>query len=99
MRDGEATDDPSFAKRASVDVRDLEPGQRSASVAEREDYPLPTEEEARTLRKVADSIPNVAWMLCIVELAERASYYGVQVSAGVPRPYREEAIHVYWTKH
>lgn len=40
--------------------------------------PLPTEEEARTLRKVADRIPKVAYMLCIIEFAERASYYGVQ---------------------
>ena len=39
---------------------------------------MPTPEEAATLRKVADSIPMVAYSLCIVELAERASYYGVQ---------------------
>lgn len=53
-------------------------GDRSASVIDREQYPLPTPEEAATLRKVADSIPLVAYSLCIVELAERASYYGVQ---------------------
>jgi dipeptide/tripeptide permease len=38
----------------------------------------PTEEEKRTLRKVAGSIPMVAYWLCAVEFAERASYYGVQ---------------------
>jgi dipeptide/tripeptide permease len=38
----------------------------------------PTEEEKRTLRKVAGSIPAVAYWLCAVEFAERASYYGVQ---------------------
>ena len=41
-------------------------------------YPKPTDEERTTLRKVADSIPNVAYWLCCVEFAERASYYGVQ---------------------
>jgi len=76
LEDGAATQDPGFAKRASVDVEAI--GERTASVAEREEYPIPTEDEARTLRKVADAIPNTAYLLCIVELAERASYYGVQ---------------------
>jgi proton-dependent oligopeptide transporter, POT family len=40
------------------------------------EYPPPTEEERSVLRKVPDSIPFVAYMLCVVELAERASYYG-----------------------
>ena len=35
-----------------------------------------TEEEYATLRKVAAPVPWVAFALCIVELAERASYYG-----------------------
>ncbi|XDG03716.1 hypothetical protein ABKA04_003331 [Annulohypoxylon sp. FPYF3050] len=43
-----------------------------------ERYPPPTEEERRTLRKVFDSIPLSAWSLCFVELAERASFYGVK---------------------
>ncbi|KAI0159971.1 PTR2-domain-containing protein [Hypoxylon sp. FL1284] len=43
-----------------------------------EAYPPPTEEEKKTLRKVYDSIPLAAWSLCFVELAERASYYGVR---------------------
>jgi dipeptide/tripeptide permease len=41
------------------------------------DYPLPTEEEKSTLRRVADHIPAVSFALCTVEFAERASYYGV----------------------
>ena len=41
-------------------------------------YPRPTEEEALTLRKVADKIPINAYLLCCIEFAERASYYGVQ---------------------
>ncbi|KIM94017.1 hypothetical protein OIDMADRAFT_45843 [Oidiodendron maius Zn] len=37
----------------------------------------PTELERATLRKVADSVPIVSYALCIIEFAERASYYGV----------------------
>ncbi|KAI2624622.1 PTR2-domain-containing protein [Hypomontagnella submonticulosa] len=47
-------------------------------VIDYEAYPPPTEEERKTLRKVFDSIPLAAWSLCFVELAERASYYGVK---------------------
>ncbi|KAI0843638.1 PTR2-domain-containing protein [Hypoxylon sp. FL0890] len=47
-------------------------------VIDYEVYPPPTEEERKTLRKVYDSIPIAAWSLCFVELAERASYYGVK---------------------
>lgn len=41
-------------------------------------YPLPTEEESKTLRKVAGSLPLVSFALCLVEFAERASYYGAK---------------------
>ncbi|KAH6647724.1 hypothetical protein BKA67DRAFT_396810 [Truncatella angustata] len=37
---------------------------------------LPTEEEKATLRRVAGSMPATAYLLCAVEFAERASYYG-----------------------
>lgn len=35
-----------------------------------------TDEDRTVLRKVAGSIPLISWVLCIAELAERASYYG-----------------------
>ena len=38
----------------------------------------PTEEEKKTLRKVAGKIPSLAYWLCLVEFAERASFYGVK---------------------
>ncbi|KAJ4244803.1 peptide transporter ptr2 [Fusarium torreyae] len=38
----------------------------------------PTSEEKQKLRKVAGRIPWVSYLLCIVELAERASFYGVK---------------------
>lgn len=39
---------------------------------------LPTEEESKTLRRVAGSLPTIAYVICAMEFAERASYYGVQ---------------------
>ena len=41
-------------------------------------YPIPTAEELTTLRKVPGSIPWITWLLCLVEFAERASYYGAK---------------------
>ncbi|KAK8431968.1 putative MFS peptide transporter [Phyllosticta citricarpa] len=40
--------------------------------------PNPTPEEQLTLRKIPGSIPMVCWLLCIVEFAERASFYGAK---------------------
>lgn len=48
------------------------------AVVDLEEYPAPTEEERKTLRKVSGSVPWTAWTLCLVELAERASFYGVK---------------------
>ncbi|EHK20220.1 uncharacterized protein TRIVIDRAFT_90008 [Trichoderma virens Gv29-8] len=36
----------------------------------------PTDEEFATLRRVPGKIPTVAYLLCVVEFCERASYYG-----------------------
>jgi dipeptide/tripeptide permease len=41
-----------------------------------DEYEFPTEEESQTLRKVPGNLPMVAFALCLVEFAERASYYG-----------------------
>ena len=43
-----------------------------------EEYTRPTEEEQSILRKIPGKIPVVAYLLCLVELAERASYYGAK---------------------
>lgn len=37
---------------------------------------MPTEEELETLPRIAGTMPWSAYMLCGVEFAERASYYG-----------------------
>ncbi|KAK4142828.1 general substrate transporter [Dichotomopilus funicola] len=51
----------------------------------------PTEEELAVLRRVPGTIPIIAYMICIVEFCERASYYGVQplISNYVNRPLPE----------
>ncbi|KAK3684149.1 general substrate transporter [Podospora appendiculata] len=38
----------------------------------------PTEEDLATLRRVPGNLPIMAYLICIVEFCERASYYGVQ---------------------
>lgn len=57
------------------------PQDRDAPVVwDQEKYPAPTEADKATLRKVAGAIPWIGYSLCVVEFAERASYYGaVQV--------------------
>ncbi|KAJ8128225.1 hypothetical protein O1611_g5411 [Lasiodiplodia mahajangana] len=53
------------------------------------DYPgKPTPEELQTLRRVPGNLPIVAYLICIVEFCERASFYGVQplISNYVNRP-------------
>lgn len=37
----------------------------------------PTDEEKRTLRKVADKLPWSAFLVCVIELCERFTYYGL----------------------
>jgi dipeptide/tripeptide permease len=38
----------------------------------------PSEEEMATLRRVPGGMPRVAYLLCLVEFCERASFYGCQ---------------------
>ncbi|KAF7557057.1 hypothetical protein G7046_g6119 [Stylonectria norvegica] len=56
----------------------LELGLESGDDNDLTNYPLPTPEEQHTLRKVADRIPLASYILCVVEVAERASYYGAK---------------------
>lgn len=39
--------------------------------------PEPTEEELRTLHKVGDRLPIATWLVALVELCERFTYYGL----------------------
>ncbi|KAJ5573257.1 hypothetical protein N7450_010241 [Penicillium hetheringtonii] len=55
-------------KNAFEDVKDLSPTP---------DGQEPNEEEKRTLRHVAENLPVSAWLVAIVELCERFTYYGM----------------------
>ncbi|KAH6652522.1 POT family protein [Truncatella angustata] len=74
----------SITADATLHDHNLESQSRSedenAQIFDPAEYPPPTEEERTTLRKVHDSIPWVSWLLCIVEMSERASYYGVKAA-------------------
>lgn len=61
--------------------------------------PAPTEEDLKTLRRLPGALPWIAFLLCVVEFAERASYYGVtNIFANFiqwPLPERELALQNY----
>lgn len=38
----------------------------------------PNEDEKRTLKRVAEHLPASAWLVAVVELCERFTYYGTQ---------------------
>lgn len=57
----------------------LEASSGAPSVAAEDDGfggEVPTEEEKKTLRRVGDSVPKAAFLVAIVELCERFTYYG-----------------------
>ncbi|KAJ5520796.1 hypothetical protein N7463_001249 [Penicillium fimorum] len=82
------TDTSVGAARGVSEVKSLHLGEglggdvSQASQASQEPYDdeftAPTKEEDQTLRKVAANLPLVGFALCLVEFAERASYYGAQ---------------------
>ncbi|KAJ5151106.1 uncharacterized protein N7482_010358 [Penicillium canariense] len=64
---------------ALSDEKQLQAVDREVSTDSFEDeYQYPTEGESLTLRKVAGNMPLVSFALCLVEFAERASYYGAK---------------------
>ncbi|KAK7191771.1 POT family protein [Paraphaeosphaeria sporulosa] len=57
----------------------LEASSHTPSVAGEDDGfggELPTEEEKKTLRRVGDKVPKAAFLVAVVELCERFTYYG-----------------------
>ncbi|BCS21461.1 putative MFS peptide transporter [Aspergillus puulaauensis] len=72
-----------------------EPNEKVTSIPAVEDAALsagdhedPTDEELKTLRRVPGNLPIVAYLICIAEFSERASYLGVTglISNFVNRP-------------
>lgn len=81
-----AVSSPAAAKETALELS-AKPERRPLD-DEGHDATAPTEEEKKTLRRVAGKIPRVAYYICAVEFAERASYYGVKPLFGnfVNRP-------------
>ncbi|KAJ4312040.1 peptide transporter ptr2 [Neodidymelliopsis sp. IMI 364377] len=67
-----------MASKNDLQEKDLEIASASSRHTPSEDHTAPTEEEQTALRKVAGGIPPVTFLICFVELAERASYYGAK---------------------
>lgn len=57
--------------------RDKSNAESNFVLGEDDDFEAPTEEELKTLRHVAGHIPLRCWLIAIVELSERFSYYGL----------------------
>ena len=73
--------------RPSANIaRDPEEGAIESGAIDFSEYPPPTEEEKHSLLRVSAPVPWLTFVLCFVEMAERASYYGVQ---GVFNNYME----------
>ena len=68
--------DPTKAESAAIRDED-EPGQPSSSKIVSFEGDEPTEKEIATLRKVADHLPWSAFIVALVELCERFTYYGL----------------------
>ncbi|KAF8906911.1 peptide transporter PTR2A [Mucidula mucida] len=67
---------------AEKDHYDLKKGDDVSSTDEKSPFDgveYPTEEEIATLRRVSDTIPWTAYLIAIVEMAERFSFYGCSV--------------------
>lgn len=75
-RVADAEIEATYAKSTAI-IEEDEPGQLSASDIVSFDGDEPTEEELATLRKVADHLPWSAFIVALVELCERFTYYGL----------------------
>lgn len=64
------------AKSTNI-MEDHESGQLSTSNIVSLEGSEPTEEEIATLRKIADHLPLSAFIVALVELCERFTYYGL----------------------
>jgi POT family proton-dependent oligopeptide transporter len=72
--------EPLTARPFSADEKAaaLDASSHSPSAAEDDGFggDLPTEEEKKTLRRVGDKVPKAAFLVAVVELCERFTYYG-----------------------
>lgn len=75
-------------KQSHTSPNNCHPPYLDPTVTEEDCEGKPTDEELAILRRVPGTIPIMAYLICIVEFCERASYYGVQplISNYINRP-------------
>lgn len=66
------------AGKGSVDVTNIPDSSHGDGLLD-EDFPFPTDEELRTLRRVSGKINWAAYSVAFCELGERFSYYGSSI--------------------
>ena len=61
-----------------------------AALGDGEDGSEPSEEQRKSLRRIGDSMPLATWLVAIVELCERFTYYGCQglFQNYISKPYK-----------
>lgn len=71
------SEDPNFIITTEHDTSDEDKGFQDINDLMEENGRTPTDEEMETLKHVSESIPMSCWLIAVVELAERFSYYGL----------------------
>lgn len=66
------------AGKGSIDVTNIPDSSHDGGLLD-DDYPMPTEEELHTLRRVSGKINWAAYSVAFCELGERFSYYGSSI--------------------
>lgn len=72
-----AADSVADEKYNNDDVDNLKNPQEDDFAVQMLPGPEPTEEDLLTLHKVADKLPLATWLVALVELCERFTYYGI----------------------
>lgn len=85
---GGAQVDTTNAKPTAIIEKEQAPAYSSSHMSFEGDEP--TEEERRTLRKVSDKLPWSAFLVAMVELCERFTFYGL---SGPFQNYIQNAYH------
>lgn len=67
------------AGKGSIDVTNVPDSSQGDGGLLDDDYPMPTEEELHTLRRVSGKINWAAYSVAFCELGERFSYYGSSI--------------------
>lgn len=66
------------SEKAAKEIEAVEPASAIVQdVVDEEEHPEPTEEDWKTLREVADTIPASAYLVILIEFCERFTYYGL----------------------